>query len=77
MPDFQLKPIPEDDIVYWWNVLEGRKLVTVKEYQFDPRVAMFTEENLPEPIQVLQKGGPAPDSEPGRLVYSKTLAELG
>lgn len=52
--------------------MEGKKLVKLEEYRFDPKVgfpreglalsrylltlvkmAMFTEENLPQPIQVL------------------------
>ena len=32
------KPLDGDDTRYWWQVLEGKKLVPKDEYVFDPNV---------------------------------------
>lgn len=34
------KPISKDDVQYWWRVLEGKKLVKLKDYKFDAKVRL-------------------------------------
>jgi len=40
---YKSKPIDSASVNYWWHVLEGKKLVKVADYRFDPNVRLDSE----------------------------------
>jgi len=40
---YKLKPIDPASVNYWWHVLEGKRLVKVADYRFDPNVCFDSE----------------------------------